>query len=886
MTNKKFKLAAMSLALTACVAASPLAANADTADAAAEGTAPVVGTPAPAAEAPAPAAEDPAPAAETPAPAAETPAPAAEAPAPAAETPAPAAENPAPAAETPAPAAENPAPAAAPVLMVMAPAPAAPAASTSAAQIGETSYDTLEDAIAAANASTKTEEVVLQKDHTGVVELVRSIILNLNGNKIINPDGSGKAAITVKPDETTGETLDVTIKNGTVTGGEDSGIRVEGSDAVSPTVKLEDLTITDNTGTFGGGVHIEDGDVTIDGCTITENESKKAGGGVFVGTTSRFGSAAAAEDASLTVSDSAISDNTAGGGGGGIYFKSKEGSLTVSDESEICSNDAGDVGGGIYSFTEGVGDVSITDSTISDNTSKASGGGLYLFSRLLGLDSDREQGSTTISGNTIDGNTATRDGGGIQDEAVDAVIADNNITNNTAGKYGNGGGVNLANVSATLEDNLIDHNYAGNTGGGIRADASNSGPSTTCTLRGNTISNNSASTGGGISSGSSSMIYSNKLTGHTCTILMESGEITRNTSRFALSGYNYGGGGVYLVGNGSRFIMQGGSISENEAACCGGGINSQNYRGVTITGGTIQNNKAAVDGGAVYIRNAAPSRTFNLDDGKTLTNTVAEELLDIGKSVVISGNHAGRRGGGIYAENGVTVKVLGFVLNNRAEDAGDDLYLTAGTEDSKNQNVLILRKVDDGWTLVQCDHPIDGWYFDKENKRWNADETDPEAPRYVTNFNTLLESGNLVLNDDGTYTLTVTDEPLALKAAHDVLPEPEPEPEPEPDIPTPDIPTPDIPTPDTPTPDTPDPVLPEEPVNPPVQDATPDDGPADAPVLPADVENPPVQDAKPGAALPKTGTANPFAALAMALGGMALTLGGAWTSLLGKNSKH
>ena len=893
MTNKKFKLAAMSLALTACVAASPLAANADTADAATEGTAPAVETPAPAAENPAPAAEAPAPAAETPAPAAETPAPAAETPAPAAETPAPAAETPAPAAETPAPAAEDPAPAAEdpapaaenpapaaenpapaaepPVLMVMAPAPAAPAASTAAAQIGETSYDTLEDAIAAANASTKTEEVILRKDHTGVVELVRSVILNLNGNKIINPDGSGKAAITVKPDETTGETLDITIKNGTVTGGEDSGIRVEGSDAVSPTVKLEDLTITDNTGTFGGGVHIEDGDVTIDGCTITENESKKAGGGVFVGTTSRFGSAAAAEDASLTVSDSAISDNTAGGGGGGIYFKSKEGSLTVSDESEICGNDAGDVGGGIYSFTEGVGDVSITDSTISGNTSKASGGGLYLFSRLLGLDSDREQGSTTISGNTIDGNTATRNGGGIQDEAVDAVIANNNITNNTAGKYGNGGGVNLANVSATLEGNLIDHNDAGNTGGGIRADASNSGPSTTCTLRGNTISNNSASTGGGISSGSSSMIYSNKLTGYTCTILMESGEITRNTSRFALSGYNYGGGGVYLVGNGSRFIMQGGSISENEAACCGGGINSQNYRGVTITGGTIQNNKAAVDGGAVYIRNAAPSRTFNLDDGKTLTNTVAEELLDIGESVVISGNHAGRRGGGIYAENGVTVKVLGFVLNNRAEDAGDDLYLTAGTEGSKNQNVLILRKVDDGWTLVQCDHPIDGWYFDKENERWNADETDPEAPRYVTNFNTLLESGNLVLNDDGTYTLTVTDEPLALKAAHDVLPEPEPEPEPEPDIPTPD---------------TPDPVLPEDPVNPPVQDAKPDDGPADAPVLPADVENPPVQDAKPGTALPKTGTANPFAALAMALGGMALTLGGAWTSLLGKNSKH
>ena len=49
MTNKKFKLAAMSLALTACVAASPLAANAET-GAEATSSAPAVETPAPAAE--------------------------------------------------------------------------------------------------------------------------------------------------------------------------------------------------------------------------------------------------------------------------------------------------------------------------------------------------------------------------------------------------------------------------------------------------------------------------------------------------------------------------------------------------------------------------------------------------------------------------------------------------------------------------------------------------------------------------------------------------------------------------------------------------------------------------------------------------------------------
>ena len=52
MTNKKFKLAAMSLALTACVAASPLAANAESAGTEAKSPAPAVETPAPTAEVP------------------------------------------------------------------------------------------------------------------------------------------------------------------------------------------------------------------------------------------------------------------------------------------------------------------------------------------------------------------------------------------------------------------------------------------------------------------------------------------------------------------------------------------------------------------------------------------------------------------------------------------------------------------------------------------------------------------------------------------------------------------------------------------------------------------------------------------------------------------
>lgn len=70
-----------------------------------------------------------------------------------------------------------------------------------------------------------------------------------------------------------------------------------------------------------------------------------------------------------------------------------------------------------------------------------------------------------------------------------------------------------------------------------------------------------------------------------------------------------------------------------------------------------------------------------------------------------------------------------------------------------------------------------------------------------------------------------------------------------------------------------------------MQDVTPDE--AETPVNPENPTNPPVQDATPDstvAALPKTGV-NWFTALAMALSGMALTVAGAFTSLFAK-SKH
>ena len=334
----------------------------------------------------------------------------------------------------------------------------------------------------------------------------------------------------------------------------------------------------------------------------------------------------------------------------------------------------------------------------------------------------------------------------------------------------------------------------------------------------------------------------------------------------------YGGGGVHLTGNGSRFVMKGGTIAGNNANC-GGGIYSENYEGISILGGAIQGNRAAKHGGGIYIRNSMPNRTI----AGSVTNTVEQEVLDIGSTVVISGNTAGQLGGGIYADNGVTVRLAGYLLNNHAGTAGADLYLTAGSAEDKNRNVLILRRVskDDDWTLVDCGHTIDGWYIDGDedgNNRWNADATvdadGNEIPKFIMNLDTLLDGSDYTIlqDENGDYVITVGGKALALKAAHAVIP-PEPTPDPEP-TPGPN-----------PTPDPePTPITPETPESPEVPVA-----PGETPVTP--ISTPTQTVAPSGTHLPQTGTSL-FAALAMALSGIALTAAGAWASLTGKYARH
>lgn len=1004
MTNKKFKKAAMALALTACVAATPLAANAEAPENAADVQAPaaVDHTEADTQEAPEaelPAEEEPEaqPAAEAAAqPAAPEATPIAVELPTAEETPgeeeateekaeAPeenaVVEKETPVEVAPAPAKVASAPAKADVDNLIEDPDAGIATmdgvekevSEDAATItGGKSYSTLDDALKDAKTG---NEVVLQKNHTGNIKIAEWIKLNLNGKKIegnVEVDLSGKKDNTATSQD--GETAvekKVEIVHGTITGATDSGVTIK--DAGDTNVLLKDLTIEKNEGKQGGGVHIENSqNVTIDHCTITDNKSTYGGGVYLQGNQDSAGS--------LTLKNGTIiQNNSAEKSGGGVHLKGNvtltsdgtdggtDGRVTISENkaaqgagifteivksgkeitaphlvlenTDVLNNSSTSKGGGIHLttgttldllnskvdgntggsgggiFAKDNAKLNIQDSSISGNTATNYGWGGGICTELKdgsitiqgstiegnktatknakgGGISIAANGSTqvTIDHNTIQGNVALGDGGGLYIDAkingqykplkTTVEITNNTIQGNSCGN--SGAGIYLFGVNSVLDSNLITGNtiasgYGG--GGGIRVDTSSSVPSITCTLKNNTISNNTAPVGGGVSSGSNTLINAGKNTGITCTIIMESGSISGNHATSTL-GNQAGGGGVHLVGNGSRFVMKGGTIEGNDAASNGGGVFSTNYEGFKVLGGAIQNNTAKLNGGAIFIQNVLPNRV--LANG-AVTNTPEQEVLEIGAPVIITGNSAGQCGGGIYAANGVTVKMAGYLLNNHAGKAGDDLYMMVDTDRYPNgdvKNVLVLRPVtkEDDWTLTDCGHIIDGWYLDNTApERWNADKKQDaegnDLPAFIVNLNTLLEGSDytITVDENGNYVITLaSDQVLALKAAHDVISEPTPEPNPEP----------------TPDPDTPDtPVSPEDPTTPPVQDATPDD--AETPVNPENPTNPPVQDATPDstvAALPKTGV-NWFTALAMALSGMALTVAGAFTSLFAK-SKH
>ena len=557
----------------------------------------------------------------------------------------------------------------------------------------------------------------------------------------------------------------------------------------------------------------------------------------------------------LTIGSATITNNGSGSvnekgigaeNGGGIY---NIGTLKLGKGVTITGNTAKN-GGGVYTKsvkTKG-GKVTIDNSTITENKATGNGGGICA----------EDNSTVTIDGGKVIGNTTTNgNGGGIYAKGGTVTAANCDISDNDAGQY-NGGGIGAQNSTLTLKTNTLNRNKS-KSGGAIWMNASDAA------LTGNTIDHNAV-----IGSGGGIYAYgdTNRTSGNN-TITLEGNTITYNTSKGT-------GGGIHLANANQIMTSLNDTIEYNEAASTGGGVHVASGSELLMNGGSISYNNAKV-GGGIYHASAKKPITLN---GVTVKGNTANSgagaylwasgaTLVVGEDTLISENQAKYNGGGIYGGQRATIDLrTGALYNNHAGTAGDDIYLK-----EKSGSKLILRPVGDDWILDDCGHPIDGWYLDGKDARWDADS----QKKFVTNLDALLEGTDYEIEkgEDGCYIITIGSNALALKAAHNAPSEPKPDPD-GPDTPTPNP----NPKPEPkPGPDTS--ITPEDPQLPPVQDARADDTP-DSPVLPSSPTNPAVQDAH---ALPQTGTSL-FAALAMALSGFALTIAGAWASLLGKNSRH
>lgn len=637
MTNKKFKKAAMALALTACVAATPLAANAETPENAADAQAPAAVDHAeadtqeaelpveeepeaqPAAEAAAqPAAPEATPIAVELPTAEETPEEKEETPVEVTPTEDAVVEKETPAKIAPAPAKVAPAAAKANADIPMENSDANIAAedpdadiatmdgaekevSGDAATIGKKNYGTLDDALKDAKTG---DEVVLQKDHTGNITIAEWIKLNLNKHKIegnVDVDLSGKKDEATSQDGETDAGKKVEIVDGTITGAKDSGVTIK--DAGDTNVLLKDLTIEKNEGTQGGGVHIENSqNVTIDHCIIRDNKTTEvspntgasvdigAGGGVFVSDKSR-----------VTIQNGSTIQGNTGTRGGGIYV---ENSTVEVKNSMIDGNTADDVpkkapnsnkglGGGIYSYES---TLTVTDSTISGNEAKGS-------TSLIWYNSKDEISSEAL-GNGGGGICAV---GKKSDVSLDGVTVTGNKA--TYSKKGTGAGIEAQGGSLTVKDSTISNNEAQGNGGGIFSAEGN-----VLDVSGSTIQGNKADNGGGIHMGEA---RDTSKTPSKATITD-----TKILDNEAIGSGE--GGGVYVGGPRADATLKGCTVANNKSVSTGGGIAAK-LSTVTLDDTTVENNQAVNGGGLFHLGIAVPG-SLTLQNGSIIRNNTASSM--------------------------------------------------------------------------------------------------------------------------------------------------------------------------------------------------------------------------------------------------------------------
>jgi hypothetical protein len=265
--------------------------------------------------------------------------------------------------------------------------------------------------------------------HTTLRDAITSA--NANPNSTITFDSSLSGAITLNGTELP----QITAAGTTIQGPGSDGISVDGDfnsrifNVSATDATISGLEIRNGTESYGGGIYLQAGNLTIENSVVTGNEADTDdGGGIFVHT------------GNLTVDSSTLSYNDAAGFGGAIAGQAgiaiHAGTTTVRN-STLSGNDASQIGGAAYlSYNS---PATVENSTIYENYADGvSGvaGGLYHAGHNGGP-------GLVVTGSTITHNYATSRGGGV-----------------------GGGGAPPTYVQPTLRNSIVSANTVGTGGTG------------------------------------------------------------------------------------------------------------------------------------------------------------------------------------------------------------------------------------------------------------------------------------------------------------------------------------------------------------------------------------------------------------------------------------
>jgi hypothetical protein len=362
--------------------------------------------------------------------------------------------------------------------------------------------------------------------------------------------------------------------------------------------------------------------------------------------------------------------------------------------------------------------ASISGLTITGGTAgSAKGGGVNNY------------GSLTMASCTVSGNSATK-GGGLYNNATlaltDCTLSDNSATSSSIG--GGGGLSNFsANATATLTDCVISGNSAGthNNGGGGLYNAGS------LALTGCTVSDNSGSQGGGV------LNYALSSNTQSVTLVMDNCTVSGNSAGNGGGVYNLGYGTAMLTdctvsGNTASDTFGGGVsnligtlslanciISDNQAPRGGGVINNgtatvtnctfsgnttiaggggfyEQYGPAALTDCTVSGNTANY-GGGLADNSVVGNYTLTLTDCSIINNYASYEgggIAIFQRSVVsmanciVSGNTAGKLGGGVLNDNS-TAALTNCTVSGNSANQGGGLDNYAGTTTPTLANTIV-----------------------------------------------------------------------------------------------------------------------------------------------------------------------------------------------------